>query len=127
MSSPAERGSDTVAIMNKGELVIQAPIDDFLSDKASVTYTITLKGNLPAVYGLVSGLPFVRSVDRVELKSTGDAFESWAVTVSDAQAAEQHLLRAILSVDEAVVTKFDRKHLDLEEVFVSIVQGGGLE
>lgn len=113
--------------MNKGELVVQAPIDDFLSDKASVTYTITLKGNLPAVYGLVLGLPLVRSVDRVELESTGDAFESWAVTVSDAQAAEQHLLWAVLSVDEAVVTKFDRKHLDLEEVFVSIVQGGGLE
>lgn len=125
--SDVQRVSDTVAIMNKGELVIQAPIDDFLSDKASVTYTMTLKGNLPAVYDVISDLSFVRSIDREALTSTNNALESWAVTVSNTEAAEQHLLRAVLSVNDAIVTRFDRKHQDLEEVFVNIVEGGELK
>ena len=48
---------------------------------------------------------------------------AWTVSVDDEQLAEQHLLRLALSDENLVVTEFGRKKHDLEEVFLSIVEG----
>ena len=48
---------------------------------------------------------------------------TWQVTVTDEQAAETQLLRSVLADEEVVVTTFQRKRYELEEIFVSIVEG----
>ena len=40
-----QKVSDTVAILNKGELVAQAPIEDLLSGSSSMVYNVTIEGN----------------------------------------------------------------------------------
>jgi ABC-2 type transport system ATP-binding protein len=46
---------------------------------------------------------------------------TWQVSVADAAAAEEQLLRLVLEDRALTVTEFGRKKYDLEEVFMSMV------
>jgi ABC-2 type transport system ATP-binding protein len=48
----------------------------------------------------------------------------WQVAVTDEAAAEAQLLRLVQSDDAVIVTEFGRKKVDLEEVFLSLIEGG---
>ena len=48
---------------------------------------------------------------------------AWTISVNDADAAKANLLRLVLADRRVVVTDFGRKEYELEEVFVSIVEG----
>lgn len=122
--SDVQRVSDTVAIMNKGELIAQASIDELLSGSESVTYSMTLKGDLTAAHGVIDSLPWVKAIDRGTIEAEAGSPESWSIAVSDELIAERELLRAVLSVDEVIVTHFGRRRRDLEDVFVRVVEGG---
>lgn len=124
--SDVQRVSDSVAIMNKGQLVAQAPIDELLSGSGSGVYVMTLEGDLSTVCGLVQDLPFVKSIQRKRLAESESPAESWTISVSDEAAAERYLLRVVLKVDGVTVTRFEKKRHDLEDVFVRLVEGGDL-
>jgi hypothetical protein len=47
--------------------------------------------------------------------------QSLTVTVSDEEAADAQLLRALLQVDDLTITGFGRKQYNLEEVFLGLV------
>jgi hypothetical protein len=47
----------------------------------------------------------------------------WTVSVADDDAAQSQLLRLLLADERMVVTGFGRKEYQLEEVFVSLVEG----
>ena len=79
-----QRVSDTVAILNNGELVAQAPIEQLLAGNGSVVYDITLTGNTDAARSTLADQPWVSAVT-VE-QQNGKAM--WHVSVSDAAAAE---------------------------------------
>jgi len=111
--------SDTVAILNHGELVAQGPIEHLLAGSDAPIYTISLRGNTDDSLIRVSSLPWVSDVDVVHRNET----TTWQVTVTDEQAAETQLLRSVLADEEVVVTTFQRKRYELEEIFVSIVEG----
>ena len=122
--SDVQRVSDTVAIMNKGELVAQAPIDELLAGTESVTFTMTLRGDLDAVHSRIGTLPWIRTISREAVPADAGASEAWSVAVSDEPTAERELLRAVLSSDDVVVTNFGRRRHDLEDVFVRLVERG---
>src|SRR5512139_2247692 len=47
--SDVQRVSDTVAILNKGQLIAQAPIDQLLTGSGATIYVLILKGNAATV------------------------------------------------------------------------------
>jgi ABC-2 type transport system ATP-binding protein len=115
-----QRVSDTVAILNKGQLIAQAPIEQLLAGgSGSTIYVMALKGDLTQAQQRVATLPWVAN-----LKVTPDnTHTDWQVTVTDEAAAEEQLLRAVLSDALVNVLEFGRKKYELEEVFLGLVEG----
>jgi len=118
-----QRVSDTVAILNLGQVVASGSIESILNGKDGVVYSIKLKGTPSGLEKRLGALPWVTHT----AVSQGDGASLWQVSVSDEAAAEANLLRAVLADSTVTVTEFSRKKYELEEVFMDIVKGDGDE
>ncbi len=116
--SDVQRVSDTVAILKKGQLIAQAPIDALLAGNEGVIYTLSVKGD---GQGMEERLCSHSWVTAVNIVPDGNGSSLWQVSVADETAAEDHLLRLVLEDRTLTVTAFGRKQHDLEEVFMSMV------
>ena len=117
--SDVQRVSDTVAILNRGQLIAEAPIDQLLVGSGSIIYNVALKGDAVEAQKRIAGQPWVSSI-----KATpGAAQTDWQVTVTDDAVAEDQLLRLVLADEHVKVTEFGRKKYELEEVFLGLVEG----
>jgi ABC-2 type transport system ATP-binding protein len=118
-----QRVSDTVAILNRGRLISEAPISELLAgDGHSALYDITLKSDvesaLAEAQSRVSGQPWVQNLSM----TTDDGQIKWQVSVTDVTAAEDQLLGLILESHGLKVKNFGRKTYNLEEVFLQLVE-----
>ena len=113
-----QRVSDQVAILNQGELVAQAPIEELLSGTGDVVFSVTLRGDAESAYARVKEQAWVSGIE----VSQRDDQTVWQVSVTDEEAAEDQLLRAIMAGNEVRVTDFGRKEYALEDIFLSIVE-----
>ncbi|TFG47843.1 MAG: ABC transporter ATP-binding protein [Anaerolineales bacterium] len=114
-----QKVSDTVVILNKGELVAQGPIETLLAGSEGVVYLIHLRGQLEVVYQEVLSLPWVSGI--ISGQHNGDI--TWQVSVSDPQAAEAELLKLLVN-KPVLVTEFRRKQYELEDIFLQVIEGG---
>jgi len=116
-----QRVSDTVAILNRGQVVASGPIESILNGKDGVVYSISLKGAPGNLGERLSKLSWVTHTSVSQVNGTS----VWQVSVSDEDTAEVDLLRQVLAEPAATVTEFSRKKYELEEVFMDIVKGDG--
>jgi ABC-2 type transport system ATP-binding protein len=114
-----QRVSDVVAILNKGELVAQAPIQELLSGKGNVAYKLGIKGDTSNVRSILLQQPWVSSVSLASANGTS----MLTVNVTDEPRAEKELLRLALGDGSVTVAEYGRKKYDLEEVFMNVVEG----
>ena len=115
-----QRVSDTVAILNKGELIAQAPIEQLLAGSGTGTvFHAHLRGDPQAASDRLAVQPWVTGVIATPAEDGTDL----QVTVTDSAAAEHQLLRLLLADEAASVTSFGRKTYQLEEVFLRMVEG----
>lgn len=115
-----QRVSDTVAILNDGERVAQAPIERLLAGSGGAAYDVTVRGDAEAVRRRLLAQPWVEEARVLPLDGVADV----RVGVTDERAAEQDLLRVVL-VDPAVeVVRFGQARSQLEDVFVELVEAG---
>jgi ABC-2 type transport system ATP-binding protein len=115
-----QRVSDTVAILNHGQLVAEAPIQELLNGKdCSVTYQVTLKGDAEQAFRRVQSQPWVQHIS-AERK---DGQVNWLIGVTDEDAADDQLMRLVFEDRGVGVKSFGRKTYNLEEVFLTIVEG----
>lgn len=115
-----QRVSDTVAILNHGELIAQAPIGELLTGNGQVIYSLVLTGNPTQAYAHVLEQPWVSDIHT----TSTDGQTTWQVHVTDDEAAKVNLIRLATRDGRATVIEFSRQTVDLEEVFMNIVQGG---
>ncbi len=115
-----QRVSDTVAILNHGELIAQAPINELLSTGGATTYILELKGNCEPARARLAAQPWVLSMVQ---SGQRDGRTEFQISVKDPAAAEANLLRLALAESDAIVTQFGEKHQNLEEVFLNMVEG----
>ncbi|MHA1938822.1 MAG: ABC transporter ATP-binding protein [Candidatus Thorarchaeota archaeon] len=113
-----QRVSDQVAILNRGELVTQAPIEELLESAGGPVYTVKLRGEGEDTYSQISALPWVTEVE----VSQEDGQTIWDISVTDASAAEDQLMSLIVT-SGAKVADFGRKSVDLEDIFLNIIEG----
>ncbi len=116
-----QRVSDTVAILDHGELIAQAPIDELLAGRGETVYVISLKGDSTGAQQRVAHQPWVSEI----LASTDGDCTRWQVIVVDGDAAESQLLRLVLADESLTVTSFGRRQYQLEEVFLDLVERNG--
>ena len=116
-----QRVSDTVAILNHGKLVAQAPIGVLLQGDGHTTYLVDLVGAPDLARRRLAGLPWVISVDETPQPNGVQL----AVAVSDDEAAETSLLRTVLAEDRLRVRSFGRRRFQLEDVFMTLIEGNG--
>jgi ABC-2 type transport system ATP-binding protein len=117
-----QRVSDTVAILNRGRLIAEAPIRELLAgDGCSAIYDITLMSEaeaaLAAAQARVTGQPWVQNLSM----TADDGLTCWQVSVTDEAAAEDLLLGLILEDRSLKVKHFGRKTYNLEEVFLEMI------
>lgn len=113
-----QRVSDTVVILNKGELVAQGPIEELLAGSEGVVFIVHLRGQVEEAHKQVLSLPWVNGI--ITGEHNGES--TWQVSVTDALSAENQLLKLLVNCP-VVVTEFRRKQYELEDVFLQVVEG----
>jgi ABC-2 type transport system ATP-binding protein len=113
-----QRVSDTVVILNRGELVAQGPIDEVLAWGQADSFTLTVKGDSVGVEARLRTKPWVRSME--EMSRNGRV--SWLIRVSDRELAEAELVPLALAVGGVTICEFGCKTQNLEDVFLNIVK-----
>jgi ABC-2 type transport system ATP-binding protein len=114
-----QRVSDTVCILNRGELVAQAPIQELLAGNGKGLFRVQTRGDIQQIRPVVASQPWVTSL---QIKPS-DGRTEWQVSVSDVNAAEDQLLGLVMSSPGVKVTGFGQSNFDLEEVFMNLVGG----
>ncbi len=113
-----QRVSDTVVILNKGVLVAQGPIEELLAGRQGNTFTLTVKGDSAGVERRLCSQPWVTGIENIS--KNGKA--SWRIRVSEPEIAEDQLVSLALAGGGVSISEFGRKALNLEEVFMNIVE-----
>jgi len=113
-----QRVSDAVAILRKGELIAQAPINELLNGRDGTVYYVTVKNSAEPALSILKRQNWVSnvSVSETGLNST------LRIRVTDDQAAEDELLKLAVNEASAKVVEFGQKHYDLEEIFLNLVE-----
>jgi ABC-2 type transport system ATP-binding protein len=120
-----QRVSDSVAILNHGQLVAQAPIEQLLNGSDTITYTLSVRGAGDAARARIASQPWVASViDDTCLSASQSGDTTIQVRVTDEGAAEAQLLRLILEDPQTTVIAFGRHKQNLEAIFLQIIEGG---
>jgi len=113
-----QRVSDQVAIVNHGELITQAPIEELLKGTGDVVYRVTLRGDAAAALAKVKEQSWISGIESTE---AGDQ-TVWEISVTDIAAAEDQLMTLLVS-SGLRVSDFGRKESTLEDIFLGIVEG----
>jgi ABC-2 type transport system ATP-binding protein len=113
-----QRVSDHVAILDHGRLVASASTAELLDNSGS-GYRLTVTGDGEATRRVLGSHRWVTDVTPV----SRDGLTTFTVGVADENAADAQLLRSVLADGSAVVTAFGRNHLNLEDVFLRLVEG----
>lgn len=114
-----QRVSDAVAILNKGQLVAQSPIEALLTGTEGITYTLVIDGDVGNVQSKVAEQTWVSTISADSV----DHLTTFHITVTDEEVAKARLLRLVMSDEQLTVIKFDQKRYELEEIFLNIVEG----
>lgn len=113
-----QRVSDRVAILNRGQLVAQGPIQELLAGDGGPTYRITLGGETSNALQRVRAQPWVADVS----VASQDGVVNWQVVVTDEAQARARLLRLVLEEPQVDVLSYGRRQHELEDVFVQLIQ-----
>jgi ABC-2 type transport system ATP-binding protein len=114
-----QRVSDAVAILNHGQLVAQAPIDELLAGSGKINYNLKLSSGADSVRAILQAQPWVTHLAENRVNGT----HSLSIAVSDEATAQNQLLRLALSDPCVTVLEYGRQKYNLEDVFLNLVKG----
>jgi ABC-2 type transport system ATP-binding protein len=114
-----QRVSDYVAILNKGELLAQGPIDEILEGTNSIQYQVKLKGNNLSI--LREQLFQESWINNIQVKEQNGS-TTWLISVNDSEAAESELLQKMQTGEKIRVLEYSQKNDDLEDIFLKLVE-----
>ena len=111
----AERVCDSVAILDRGRMVAQSPIEELKERYSKQKIVVEVTAGADSFAKAVSDCGWAKSV-------TLGAHGVLEITVSDLAAA-QHAIPTIVSRQGTGLSRLEVKEMDLEEVFVQLVGG----
>jgi len=111
-----ERVCDTVAILDRGRVVVEAPIDELKSRYGASKVVLEVTEGVDAFAESLQSRPWVTALER----GGNGTIE---LTVSDDEAA-QHEIPAMVAAARVGLKRLEAGEMGLEEVFVELVGGG---
>jgi ABC-2 type transport system ATP-binding protein len=115
-----QKVSDTVAILNKGQLVTRGSINDILKGKEEETiFIVKVQGNVSKVRSQLALKDWITNVNITQLSDNSDY--QLEVTVSDDEYAQKNLIRELMNLN-LTICEFQRQEYELEEVFMELVE-----
>jgi ABC-2 type transport system ATP-binding protein len=114
--SDVERVCDTVAILDQGRVVVQAPINELKARYGASKVLVEVEEGTDALAADIGAQPWASAVERPENGTI-------AVTVSDTLAAKR-AIPAMVAARGLALTRMEAGEMGLEEVFVELVGGG---
>ena len=108
-----ERVCDTVAILDRGKVVANAPIAELTRRAAVDRLVIEVEGDPAALIRDLERRPWLRSIERDEGRLM--------LAVSDLKAAQRELPAAIAAANLGL-KRFERAEVSLEDMFVELVR-----
>jgi ABC-2 type transport system ATP-binding protein len=115
-----QRVSDRVAVLDRGQLIAQGPIEALLNGGDGVVYSLVTRSAPANLEAPLRSQPWVSSLTVSQV----DGLSSWQVGISDDQAAEEKLLRLVLADERVRVIEYGREKVELEDVFMQLVKKG---
>ena len=115
-----QRVSDQVVILNNGQTVAQGKVEDLLNAKEGVVFQLVFKGNVEHTQQRLKQIDWVRNVRQ---GTQNHDYQKLMVNVANQEQAEKELLRIVLSDENVQVSEFQRLKLNLEDVFLQLVEG----
>lgn len=112
-----QRVSDHVVILHQGRKVADASTSQLLD--GGCIYQLDIRGDSATAKATLESQPWVSEI----VLSPTETGERMTVTVTDQEAGDSLLLRSLLRDDALTVTSFGRKHHNLEDVFLHLVEG----
>jgi ABC-2 type transport system ATP-binding protein len=112
-----QRVSDTVAILNEGQMITQAPIEELLAGTGEIVYSVKLREDAEGAYAHLKEQSWISEIE----VSQQNGVTVWQVSVTDEAAAEDQLLNLLVS-NGVKVADFGRKEFALEDIFLDIVE-----
>jgi ABC-2 type transport system ATP-binding protein len=113
-----QRVSDRVVILNRGELVTHGTVETLLAGDQGVVYKLTTSGDPEQSRRRLASQPWVSALE-IEPAKEG---HRWRVAVRDPAEAQSRLLRLVMAEDGIDVIEYGREKLELEEIFMRLVQ-----
>ena len=114
-----QKVSDYVAILNKGELIAEGPIEELLAGSEGLIYEVKIKGDSTEAYNRISQEAWIKEIQTIGR----NGYTTWQVSVNDSTLAEQKLLRLLLKDTQLNVIEFQQKSFELEDIFLNLVEG----
>jgi ABC-2 type transport system ATP-binding protein len=105
--------SDTVAILNQGELAAHGDINTLLGGQG-IIFTMNIQGDVARAEAIASAQSWVERVETIPQAASTQML----VTVTDETAAQTQLLRLLMADEALVVSNYGRKTVKLEDIFV---------
>ena len=112
--------SDTVAILNHGELAAHGDITTLLRGGQNSVFTMDVQGDVARAQAIATSQAWVTNVETIP---QGEITQM-LVTVTDETAAKTQLLRLLMADEALVVSNYGRKSVKLEDIFVNVIEGG---
>jgi ABC-2 type transport system ATP-binding protein len=116
-----QRISDRVVILNRGEMIAQGQVAAMLAGDQGAVFSLTTQGDPSQTRSRVSEQPWVTNLELSQV----DGQYQWNVAVNDLGAAQSRLLRLVMEDEHIEVVSFGRQKLQLEEIFMRLVQENG--
>jgi ABC-2 type transport system ATP-binding protein len=110
-----ERICDTVAILDQGRVLVQAPIDELKARYGASKVIVEVEDGADELASAIAAEPWAAALERAEDGAI-------VATVTDAQAAAR-AIPAMVASRGLALTRMDAGEMGLEEVFVELVGG----
>ena len=117
-----QRVSDRVAVIDHGKLLVSKTTDELVAGQGHNSLRVELIGATPATADELKAIPGVSAVSRAEATPAGRSFQV-QFTGTDVRTVQEAITRFASNAGLTVV-EARPIHLDLEEVFLRLVDNG---
>ncbi len=116
-----QKVSDNVAILNKGQLIAQGPIDEILRNKEEGTiFRVKVQGDISKVQEQLTFQKWVSKMNFTQISDEGDYLLE--IEVSDEDLAQQNLIRELTRGNDLKISDFRQQEYELEDIFMKLVE-----